>query len=82
MTFHEKLKRLCEDRSQCAVSRRAGLSETAVARVLARKQLPRSDRALSLARALSVSVEWLLDDAQGWPPVWANAPKEQTAGAA
>ncbi len=84
MTFHEKLAQLCEDRSQAAVSRRAGLPSSAITKLLFERQMPRGDRALRLARALHVSVEWLLDDAQGWPPVWVNAPTSEalTAGAA
>ena len=82
MTIHEKIRRLCEDRSKIAVARRAGLPRMAIHNLLFKAAAPSGERALKIARALNVSVDWLLDDAQGWPPVWANAPEHTTVGAA
>jgi hypothetical protein len=75
MTFTEKLSRLTEDRTKTKVSRRAGLHPTAISNYLVKGCVPRGDIALRIARAIGVSAEWMLDDAQGWPPVWVNAPE-------
>lgn len=75
MTFTQKLARLTEDRHKVRISRRAGLAPTTVSNYLNRGSMPGADVAFRLARALNVSVEWLLDDSQDWPPVWVNAPE-------
>ena len=69
MTFAEKLKRLTEDRRQTVLCKRAGLPSTTIANYLSKQQTPRSDRALALAKVLGVSLDWLVDDKQEWPPV-------------
>lgn len=74
MTFTEKLARLTEDRTRARVSRRAGLPPNAISDYVNKGYIPRADTAFRIARALSVSVEWLLDDVQSWPPVWVNRP--------
>jgi transcriptional regulator with XRE-family HTH domain len=79
MTFQAKLTRLVADRNKSEVSRRAGLIHTAVSSYIARGCIPRADIAMRIARALNVSVEWLLDDSAGWPPVWANYPEAEHA---
>jgi transcriptional regulator with XRE-family HTH domain len=75
MTFTEKLARLTEDRCKTRVSVRAGLPSTAISNYITKRSTPGADVALRLSRALNVSVEWLIDDAQDWPPVWVNAPE-------
>lgn len=75
MTFLQKLARLTADRHKVRISRRAGLAPTTVSNYLNRGSMPGADIAFRLARALNVSVEWMLDDSQGWPPVWVNAPE-------
>ncbi|MEA2707997.1 MAG: hypothetical protein QOF78_598 [Phycisphaerales bacterium] len=72
MTFHEKLRRLMEDRNRSAVARRVGVSVTTFNNYCTRDVQPLAENALRIARALNVSLEWLLDDARGWPPVWTN----------
>lgn len=69
MSIHEKLERLTDDRFKTRVARKAGLTANALHAYLKRKQMPRADNALRLARALGVSVEWLIDDTQEWPPI-------------
>ena len=73
MTFHEKLKKLTEDRIKSVMSIRAGLPRMAISNYLAKKQTPSCDVALRIARTLGVSVEWLIDDSRGWPPEYAHA---------
>lgn len=72
MTFAEKLTRLTEDRHKAKVSRRAGLPSTAIYDYVSKGFRPRAEPALRLARVLGVSVEWLIDDTQAWPPVWTH----------
>lgn len=79
MTFADKLQKLLEDRSKPKVARRAGISPTAVYEYISKRYIPRAPVALNLARALNVSVEWLIDDEQGWPPIWRNSPSPKTA---
>lgn len=79
MTFSEKLKRLTEDRRCTVLSRRAGLPPTALSDYIAKGHTPRADTALRIARVLGVSVEWLIDDAQEWPPVLAHVGGRETA---
>ena len=70
MDFTEKLRRLTRDMNKSRIARRAGLSTTAITDYLSKRYAPRADTALRLARVLNVSLEWLIDDAQSWPPVW------------
>lgn len=76
MTFTEKLRRLCSDRNKAAVSRNAELPTNAVSNYITKGQCPMAPIALRLARALGVSVEWLIDDAKDWPPVWDHQEQE------
>ena len=87
MTFIEKLRRLTDDRNKSKLARRMGLPPTAIHAYLSKGYMPRANTALRIARALSVSFEWLLDDRQNWPPVWVNPPEQvecdaEPAGAA
>jgi len=67
MEFTEKLDRLSR-RDRSTISKKAGLPNSAISNYVSRKQIPRADTALKLARALKVPIEWLIDDEQGWPP--------------
>jgi transcriptional regulator with XRE-family HTH domain len=69
MSFHEKLRRLTATSNCAEVSRQLGLSRTALSEYLNKGCTPRADIAFRLARVLSVSLDWLMDDAAGWPPV-------------
>ena len=82
MTFRDKLRRLMEDRHYARVARRANLTAATVFNYVNGTHAPKADSALRLARALNVSIEWLLDDSQGWPPVWVNTPEIEHAPAA
>jgi len=68
MDFWEKLSRLTADRDKGKVSFEAGLTPRSISNYISRRQLPRADAATGIARALGVSVEWLVDDSCGWPP--------------
>lgn len=70
MTIHEKLERLLETQNLTKLCGKVdGLKPAAVANILTRKSVPKSDTALRLARALAVDPGWLIDDTQSWPPV-------------
>jgi hypothetical protein len=68
MQFLEKLERLTAKANMAKKSRDAGLPATAISNYLTKRQLPRADTGLSLARSLNVGFEWLFDDAREWPP--------------
>ncbi len=78
MIFNEKLRRLLEDRNRVAVARRAGMAATSLGNYLNRGSVPSISIAVRIAHALNVSVGWLVDDSQGWPPAWTNAPEQQS----
>jgi len=82
MTFTEKLTRITEDRNRCAVARRARLPTNAINDYINKKYRPRADTAVKIARALNVSIAWLVDDSMGWPPIWANSPESDRQDAA
>ena len=68
MTFGEKLTRLRrrEGLSQEALAEQLGVSRQAVSRWEQGTALPDAAKLLPCARLFSVSVEWLLDEEQGW----------------
>ncbi len=68
MTFHEKLAKLMEDRTEVDVNRNAGLEQGYIGGCLAGQAEPGGFKVLKLARYFGVPVEWLLDDATPWPP--------------
>jgi transcriptional regulator with XRE-family HTH domain len=76
MQFTEKLKRLTDDMGKARVSQDAGLPNSAISNYISKEQMPRGDKALALARALKVPLEWLLDDRQDWPPPALGAPPD------
>lgn len=68
MELSKKMIRLTKDRFRADVAREARLPATAISNYINKQQVPRADRALALARALKVPLEWLVDDKQDWPP--------------
>ena len=68
MTFAEKLMRLRkrEGLSQEALAEGLGVSRQAVSRWEQGTALPDAAKLLPCARIFRVSVEWLLDENQGW----------------
>jgi hypothetical protein len=64
----EKLTRLAEGKRKADIARSAGLMPTQFNDYTVKGSKPRYDIALRLAKALSVSPEWLFDDRQEWPP--------------
>src|SRR5438552_1110885 len=69
MNFKEKLKRATEGKKRSDLARRANLNPKVISNYINRKStIPRADIAAKIAKALDVTVEWLFDDAQGWPP--------------
>lgn len=70
MTLGKKLERFAETYKMTAIARRAGISHTAMSKYARHGVTPSAPTALKIARVLGVSVEWLIDDEQGWPPVY------------
>lgn len=68
MEFREKLAKLVGDGNRSELARRAGLSSTAITDYLQKGYIPRADKAVLLARALQVPLDWLADDERDWPP--------------
>ena len=68
MTFAEKLARLRrrDGLSQEALAEQLGVSRQAVSRWEQGTALPDAAKLLPCARLFRVSVDWLLDDSQGW----------------
>jgi len=67
MEFVEKLDRLTAGRRE-EISKAAGLPAFAISNYISKRQMPRGDRALALARALHVPIDWLLDNDRDFPP--------------
>ena len=67
MTFGEKLAKLTSGRNRADLSRQAGLPPNAISDYVNKNYLPRLDTARALAAVLNVSIDWLADDAMGWP---------------
>ncbi len=70
MTLAEKIRALLRERgwSQSELARRAGLKQRAVCYVASDGRPARADAGVAIAKALSVSTDWLFDDNQDWPP--------------
>src|SRR3954471_10095372 len=72
--FFEKLKRRAAEINKSKAGIAAGLKANTISSYLAKRSVPRADIAFKIARALDVPLDWLLDDAQGWPPPPVNKP--------
>lgn len=68
MTFAEKLIKLIGEDSRARIARKAALQPSILNNYVNRGSAPMARAALQLARALSVPLDWLIDDAQEWPP--------------
>ena len=82
MTFSEKLIRLRkrEGLSQEALAEALGVSRQAVSRWEQGTALPDGAKLLPCARYFGVSVDWLLEDAQGWENLTDGAPTGSEGG--
>ena len=71
VTLVEKLRALLRERdlSRADVDDAAGFKENITSNLINQKSEPKVKKALALARALGVSLDWLADDDQGLPPV-------------
>ncbi len=70
MGYAEKLQRLCALKGidQAALAERLGLSKSSISRILGGVQEPKVRLAYELARALGVTLDYLMDDAAHEPP--------------
>lgn len=68
MDVTEKLIKLTADRGKAQVAKAAGLPKSAISNYIAKRQMPRGDNALAIARALDVPLDWLVDNTRDWPP--------------
>ncbi|MEM1445168.1 MAG: helix-turn-helix transcriptional regulator [Planctomycetota bacterium] len=55
-----------------SVAESAGVNPSAMSRYINRGSRVPAEVVAPLAKALRVSIEWLVDDEQDWPPVWKN----------
>lgn len=74
MRFGDKLSKIVGDGNRSELARRAGLSSTAITDYLQKGYIPRADKAVLLARALDVPLDWLVDDERDWPPPKVDKP--------
>ena len=72
MDITQKLRRLSEGQNKSAIGSKVGLKPTQMNDYTNKGFKPRYDIAFKLAKALDVSIEWLLDDEADWPPQTAN----------
>jgi len=83
MTFREKLVVLVENMNKSKVSRRAGISPSGISNYIAKTgSIPRADIAARIAKVLGVSVDWMLDDTQGFPAVRVESTPQNSRAAA
>lgn len=68
MDFQEKVRRLVGSRNKSALSRQAGLPETAFDAAVNKGREPLASNAVRIASVLGVSADWLFDDSKDWPP--------------
>jgi transcriptional regulator with XRE-family HTH domain len=70
VTFAQKLTEWLQLKgwSRAQLAEAAGLKPTLLTNYVARSSVPQIDNALKIARAMGVSLDWLADPAQGWPP--------------
>jgi transcriptional regulator with XRE-family HTH domain len=67
MTFAQKLSKLTAGRNKSAISQAADLPATAISNYINRKYTPSADKALRIARALDVPLDWLVDPDRDLP---------------
>jgi transcriptional regulator with XRE-family HTH domain len=66
MKFKEKLEKLTLGR-RAEISEKAGLPASAISNYLSKNQIPRADKAVKIAQAVDVPVDWLFSDEKEWP---------------
>jgi len=77
MTTSQKLARFAETLKMGVIADRAGISRTLMSKYVRSGSVPACNKALAIARALGVSVDWLLDDTQDWPPIYERREQPQ-----
>jgi transcriptional regulator with XRE-family HTH domain len=82
MTITDKLRRFAEIHNMSAIARKAGCGPAVINGYVRAGKIPSAPRAYAIACALGVSVEWLLDDRQDWPPVYVTRDASSPNGAA
>lgn len=78
MTYGEKLRRLRGSVSLCIIGEVVGCSGEHIRRLEQNKARPNIVLALSIARYYGVSLDWMADNSQNWPPQ--KAEMEQVMG--
>ena len=68
MKLDAKLRKLLGNRSVKDVADAAGVSRASFSTYINRGSIPRADVAMKLASYFAVSLEWLADDEQDFPP--------------
>lgn len=74
MTVHKKLERLTAMHKRNRVSKAAGLGETTLHAIIARRSAATMATVAVLAKVLNVDAGWLGDDEKNWPPTPAKSP--------
>lgn len=67
MDMASKIAKLTEDDNKSSVARAAGLPANAINDLINKGNVPKVDKALRLARALDVPLDWLVDDEADFP---------------
>jgi transcriptional regulator with XRE-family HTH domain len=82
MNFGRKIKHLLVEKDRRAqwLADKVGVSKAAVSRWIAGLNDPPLSKAAEIARALGVSLDWLADDAQDYPPATIYSAPPRPAG--
>jgi transcriptional regulator with XRE-family HTH domain len=78
MNFSEKLKRCSQSINKSKAAEAVGLSPTTISNYIAKGSIPRADIAQKIATALGVSLAWMVDDSQDWPPPKIERPNAES----
>lgn len=81
MTFQNKLIKLMRNMKLSVVAADAGISPASLCNIIAGRQSPRMQTAISIATALEVDFKWLIDPRSEFPAVRVETPKVEAAGA-
>ena len=75
--WREKIRRLLKARgwSPSQLATRAGLQQRTVSYILSTGRQPRVGYVVAIARVLAISMDWLFDDDQPWPPPATERPE-------
>ncbi|HEY1685522.1 MAG TPA: helix-turn-helix transcriptional regulator [Tepidisphaeraceae bacterium] len=69
MTFQQKLIKLTRNMKHSVVAADAGITPASLCNILAGRQSPRMQTAISIANALEVDFKWLIDPRSEFPVV-------------